>query len=186
MERDDIDPYAAPGSDLQAGTIQGEGRVKALSVEGRLGRVRYLAYLLVVMLALRLGGSAVVTMLAQIGRPAALAGVIAVYGALLVVSFTLAIQRLHDFDASGWLALLLLVPAVNIVFGLVLWFIPGTDGPNRFGPKTPPNGSGVTVMAVLLPVLLVVYIGVIAAIAIPAYHNYLQRAHAGARMQPHR
>jgi type IV pilus assembly protein PilA len=90
---------------------------------------------------------------------------------MLVIGFMLTIQRCHDFDMSGWLSLLVLVPLVNLMF----WFIPGTDGPNRYGLPTPPNSAGVIVAACAVP-LLVFFGGILAAIAIPAYQDYTHRA----------
>jgi membrane associated rhomboid family serine protease len=94
------------------------------------------------------------------------------YGAIIVLSALLTIQRAHDFNSSGWLALLVLIPLVNLIF----WFIPGTDGENRFGRKTPPNGIGVILLACIVPLIFI--IGILAAIAIPAYSGYVQRAKA--------
>jgi uncharacterized membrane protein YhaH (DUF805 family) len=91
----------------------------------------------------------------------------------LVVSVMLAIQRLHDFDASGWWSVLVVVPFANLVLYLVLLIMPGTQGPNRFGNPPPPNTTGVILLALILPLILV--IGIIAAIAIPAYQDYLER-----------
>jgi uncharacterized membrane protein YhaH (DUF805 family) len=82
----------------------------------------------------------------------------------------LTIQRCHDFNTSGWLALLMVVPLANLIF----FFIPGSDGPNRFGAPTPPNSVGVLIAAWLIPVFFVV--GILAAITIPAYQDYAKRA----------
>ncbi len=57
---------------------------------------------------------------------------------------------------------------------LIFWFIPGTDGPNNYGAKTPPNGTGVIIAALIIPIVFVV--GVVAAVALPAYQQYVQRA----------
>jgi len=57
---------------------------------------------------------------------------------------------------------------------LVFWFIPGTDGPNRYGAPPPPNTTLAVVAAVIVPMLFVV--GILAAIAIPAYQDYVKRA----------
>jgi uncharacterized membrane protein YhaH (DUF805 family) len=44
-------------------------------------------------------------------------------------------KRWHDYNRSGWWALVNLVPPVGWLVSLALnGFIPGTPGPNRFGP----------------------------------------------------
>lgn len=52
---------------------------------------------------------------------------------LFVPQIALAVRRLHDFNQSGWWAVLLFVPGVNLLFLLALMAIPGTEGENRFG-----------------------------------------------------
>ena len=48
------------------------------------------------------------------------------------------IKRFHDRDKSGWWMLIVLIPIVGAIWLLVeLGFLPGTPGPNRFGP--PPS-----------------------------------------------
>ena len=44
------------------------------------------------------------------------------------------IRRLHDFNQSGWLALLSLIPIINIFFGLFLCCLRGDEHSNRYGP----------------------------------------------------
>jgi len=65
-----------------------------------------------------------------------------------------------------------IIPLVNLIF----WAIPGTDGPNRFGNPPPPNTTGAVVLALIIPLIFVV--GIVAAIALPAYQQYVKRAHA--------
>ncbi len=45
-------------------------------------------------------------------------------------------KRFHDFEKPGILALLLFVPMVNLVMLVALGLIPGTSGPNKYGPTT--------------------------------------------------
>jgi uncharacterized membrane protein YhaH (DUF805 family)/ribosomal protein L40E len=45
-----------------------------------------------------------------------------------------AVRRLHDINASGWWFILSLVPVANFVLGVVLLFVKGTEGENRYGP----------------------------------------------------
>lgn len=42
-------------------------------------------------------------------------------------------KRLHDFDQSGWLQLLSLIPAVNFGLGLYLLFKKGDEYENKYG-----------------------------------------------------
>lgn len=53
----------------------------------------------------------------------------------IIYSIIIAIKRFHDMDKSGWWALLTLLPLVSII----IIFIPGTKGSNRFGED--PKGS---------------------------------------------
>jgi len=112
--------------------------------------------------------------LAQLPEPAnntaVMVAVIFGYGAIMVISFLLTIQRCHDFNVTGWLSLILLIPLVPLIF----WFIPGSKGKNDYGPPPPPNrGSGVVVVVLLVSVFV---LGILAAIAIPAYQEYVERA----------
>lgn len=47
------------------------------------------------------------------------------------------VRRLHDSGRSGWFALLLFVPLLNLL-SLVFLCLPSTPGPNRFGPTPAP------------------------------------------------
>lgn len=182
MTMQSTDPYASPQSDIGDINDTEYGEVKVFSFSGRIGRIRYLAYSMGLMFLVSLIGG----LLTAIAAPAManqgdiMAGgigliiMILVYGIIIVASFALAVRRLNDFDTSGWLSLLLLVPIVNAILGIVLWVIPGTKGANRFGPQPPPNGAGVTLLGLLMPILMA--IGIIAAVAIPAYHDYAARA----------
>lgn len=48
-------------------------------------------------------------------------------------SLTLIIRRWHDLGKSGWFTLLLLIPLLNFLVMLYLWFVRGTAGPNAYG-----------------------------------------------------
>lgn len=61
------------------------------------------------------------------------------YLAILVPYVAVIVRRLHDQDKTGWLALLAIVPIANIVL-LVFMCLPGTPGPNQYGPD--PLGGG--------------------------------------------
>jgi len=171
-------PYASPQSTVTDAADNEIGEVRVFSAAGRIGRVRYLGYAmglyLVGALLVGLAGGISAALGGGAGGALMIATMFAVYAALAVIGFMLAIQRIHDFDTSGWLSLLLFVPGVNGIFGLLLLFIPGTRGRNRFGPQPPPNSVGVTILAAIGPLFFVV--GILAAIAIPAYNQYIEQA----------
>lgn len=50
------------------------------------------------------------------------------YAIAIYYSVIFLIRRLHDRDHSGWLALLILVPVLNILFALYVLFAPGNSG----------------------------------------------------------
>ena len=159
-----INPYQPPAAPV-ADAGETTQPVRLFAVSGRIGRARYIAYgfgiyALFLFVAGLIAGA--------LGQPG-IAVMMAAWIALAVIGMMLTIQRCHDFNMSGWLALLLVVPLANLVF----LFIPGTDGPNRFGAPTPPNSIGVLVVAWLIPGLSIA--GMITAIALPFFQAYLQR-----------
>ncbi|MEJ2461680.1 MAG: DUF805 domain-containing protein [Candidatus Thiodiazotropha sp.] len=169
-------PYTPPQTEL-LGDQEAFGSIKIMSAKGRIGRLRYIAYTLGITFAVYLVMAAL-SGVAGMSLSQELAGLFLVgifvlgYGVMLFVNVLLTIQRCHDFNVTGWLSLILLIPLVPLIF----WIIPGTEGVNRFGPQPPPNkGAAVTIVIILL---LVAVVGVLAAIAIPAYQEYVARATA--------
>ena len=164
-------PYQKPEARVADQGAEEFSDVKVFSAAGRLGRVRYIGY----SIGLTIVFYAVIGLGAWLGAAAGiefLGGAIAVVAmlALLVVTVMLTVQRCHDFDVSGWLSLLLIVPIAPLLF----WIIPGSKGANRFGHPTPPNSTGAVALALILPLIFIV--GIVAAIAIPAYQSYQLRA----------
>lgn len=162
-------PYAPPRAQV-AEPIPEFGELKPFSIRGRIGRLRYLAWSMV----LSLTALGLLLVAGSIFAFSSLAGIplmgLAIIG-FLVVTVQLGVQRLHDIGWSGWLLLLTLVPVIGSIFPLVMLLAPGSKGLNRFGAAPPPNSSAVKILAGLG--LLVPVIGILAAIALPAYQNYL-------------
>jgi uncharacterized membrane protein YhaH (DUF805 family) len=167
-------PYATPRAAVADVAVDGDVQpVRLWPPDGRIGRLRYVAYSiaasLVLMVALAVLGGVSGAMRSSGLMLAAMA---VGYAAAIAFSIVLTIQRCHDMNLTGWLSVLWIVPLVNFVFLLV----PGTQGPNRFGPPPPPNTRGVKLLASLVLVFFV--LGIVAAVAVPAYMQYTMRARA--------
>ena len=172
-------PYSPPKAEVGE-PLPEYGELKVFSVNGRIGRARYLGWYMGVMLLAMVG----------YGVAAGIMAVAPIIGGILmiplviataVVSVQIGVQRLHDIGWSGWLLLINLIPVVGSVFALLMMVLPGNQGANRYGPPPPPNSTGVLVLAwssLLVPVL-----GILAAIAIPAYQDYSERALEAQQLQ---
>ena len=151
---------------------------KVFATKGRIGRLRYLAYSMLVSLLVALAGAIFVGVGAAISHSSAMAFVtlIPIYLIAFAASIVFCKRRLNDLDQSGWLALLMLVPLINAIFGLYLMFAPGSKDGNKYGAPPAPNSRGVILAAWLA--IFVPVIGIVAAVAIPAYQQYTLRAQA--------
>lgn len=58
-----------------------------------------------------------------------------------IPSLAVTVRRLHDQDKSGWWILIQFVPYIGGLIMLVLMFIDGTRGENRFGPDPKADGE---------------------------------------------
>lgn len=53
----------------------------------------------------------------------------------MLIGILVQIKRWHDRDKSGWWVLINFIPCLGGIWALIeLGFLPGTAGPNRFGP----------------------------------------------------
>src|ERR1035437_4326860 len=169
-------PYSAPTAVLsEPGSADESYEPKIFSVSGRIGRLRYLAYSFFLMLIMMfligiLAAFLMPTFAARNAtgsRAAILMGIL--YIPAIIVTLIMVRRRLNDLDHSGWLSPIILVPLLNILFGLYLVFGPGSPGTNRYGPKPIKNTWLLVIAGLMLPIVAVV--GILAAIAIPAYHD---------------
>lgn len=62
--------------------------------------------------------------------------------ATFLPSICMAGRRLHDRDMTAWWLLLALIPVIGALVLLVIFMLPGTPGPNRFGPDPLGQGGG--------------------------------------------
>lgn len=64
--------------------------------------------------------------------------------ALIVPAIAVQVRRFHDQNLTGWLVLISLIPYLGGIVVLVFMCLPGTKGPNKFGPDPlDPNGANV-------------------------------------------
>lgn len=116
------------------------------SYRGRIDRVQFAVTFLVGLLGLvilMLAGKKIlfdVILPFESGIPKTIFTVF-VYGiealSLLAFSWVLSAawaKRLHDVGVTGWYQLILLVPFVKYLM-LMVFFLPGTEGPNKYGEK---------------------------------------------------
>jgi uncharacterized membrane protein YhaH (DUF805 family) len=126
------------------------GQLNILNALGRLGRVRYLAYSLGLPTAIFVGG----TLLNSIPGTQGMGKLFfVVYAAMLAIYVILTMQRCHDCDHSGWLAL---IPGV----GVILYIIPGVEDANQWGEPPPPN----TIWTIILASAAVLFAGFVSTL----------------------
>lgn len=163
--------YAPPNAHV-ADVARGSGlaELNFFSAQGRIGRLRYLAWAT---------GASVLFNIAVTGLGMAMPGsivftIVSFVGVIALIWFSVlcGIKRCHDMNISGWWTLTSFIPIIALAWA----FWPGSKGENRYGPPPPPNTIGVTILGLLLPV--VAFIGILAAVAIPSYKQYTDRARA--------
>ncbi|WP_296182229.1 DUF805 domain-containing protein [Pseudomonas sp. UBA1879] len=140
-------PYAPPRASVST-EWPSEGELRVFSVQGRIGRLRYLAWTMVLSVVGMLLAALCFGVLSMSLVAGGLLATILVI-AFAVVSIQMGAQRLHDAGWSAWLLLLNLVPLVNSVFPLLMIVIPGNQGPNRYGAPPPKNTRSVKILAAL-------------------------------------
>ncbi len=171
-------PPRAAVADIGGDHDGGFQEMKIWAWRGRLGRLRLLAYATVANLVHGL-------VAAVFGVVAGVSGSDGVGSGLLVgatwlllipslVFYVLVlVRRSHDMGWSGWTSILALIPLV----GLIWLFKAGNPGTNDYGAPPPPNTTGIRIAAFGIFGLVLV-VGVLAAISIPAYKSYVERAKA--------
>jgi uncharacterized membrane protein YhaH (DUF805 family) len=137
-------------------------------LDGRIGRVRYIAYstgpvlllgMLYVLLTVLLGRN--------VGSMPAVVMTICILGTWLVMMR----RRLNDTGRTGWWMLVSLVPLVNLLLWLYVLLWPGDPGENEYGAPSVRNSRWLVAVAIvctaltLLPTALAFVMGVQAGLA---------------------
>lgn len=120
--------------------------------QGRLGRLRFFLASLILgivsivfaQLTIIIIGAILDVNLAVDDRPLLPDTILFIATILIIACFLfgllLAMRRCHDFGRSGWIALLLFIPLLNILVILILLFISGDSGRNKFGESSSTKG----------------------------------------------
>ncbi len=156
------------------------GDIRFFNLTSRIGRLRFLAYGVALMLLL-IVPFIIAFALAKVSAPISLAISGLAYIAALVLSISFMVRRLHDLDNSGWWALLIFIPLVNLGLEIYLIFFAGTAGENHYGEEPPPN-TGWVILGALVYIAMIP-LGIVAAIAIPSYQDYVLRAKTAEALQ---
>ena len=174
-----VNPYESPKSNTYAVSSE-TYQPKLLAINGRIGRLRYLAYgIIVTLVSVVIIGIAAAILIPVFATSAGMSEatgilfVLVFYLPLLIFSIILMKRRLNDLDKSGWWQLLIFIPIVGIIFGLYILSWPGTKGSNNYGLQPTKNSPLLIIGGLILPIF---FIGILAAIAIPAYQDYVERA----------
>ena len=107
------------------------------TTEGRLNRLRYLKYMLLLAIVAGLSTFVMSSMATFLtGDPTGfLVNAITALWALAAGAgnVMLMIRRVHDLGKSGWFALIAFIPVFGFIFSIYLFFAPGQVGWNQFG-----------------------------------------------------
>src|SRR5450830_561179 len=180
FSRSAASPYAPPRAAVGDHTEE-YSTLKVFTINGRIGRLRYLAWTLVLTLAMLVAGGIISTASFAVATASPTAGIIlgsllgfALVVAIVWVSVQIGVQRLHDLGWSGWLYLLNLVPLVNSIFPLLLLVLPGNTGANQYGAPPPRNSTAVKVLASLWLAFIPLMLIIVMALGMNGYLNQLE------------
>lgn len=99
--------------------------------------------------------------------------------AILIPALAVSVRRLHDTDRSGWWLLIELIPVIGAIVLFIFMVQDSQESENQYGPNPKPEnerGSNQAVVVAVAAIVVIVVIGIVAAIAIPAYQDYVERA----------
>ena len=124
METDQNNPYAKPNAPLVDPTPADEGfaEINLFSSKGRMGRLRYFYYSMVISITGLIFLSLFIGFLLAIktDKGLSLGLLLFFYFVWMVWFYLITIQRCHDFNMSGWLSALLLLFPLSLFFYFIL------------------------------------------------------------------
>lgn len=199
-------PFKAPQANLeQSEAPTGPFKLNILSPRGRLGRMRYFTFSYALMIGLAVLLAVTLPAMAGDGLvPTILMGLVWIYlatmltvkrlhdintsglwlllpvGLVILVMIAGAILSTKNPGAGTSALVTILISVIYslscLILGIVLVFVPGTKGENRFGSPTPPNSTGVKIGFFIILALIVLSI---INMMTTAGHQYLQYLNQG-------
>jgi len=142
-------PYAAPRAHVADVETTEYGELRVLTVQGRIGRLRYLVRLSALALI-----PAVILIpsipLLVTNHFAGIFLVLLVVPLLLYPVICIQAQRLHDIGISAWFMLIGIIPVVGGLFNFAVLCWPGSKDENDYGLPPPPNSAAVKLIGGIL------------------------------------
>jgi uncharacterized membrane protein YhaH (DUF805 family) len=164
--------YAAPGANFSSNDPVAE--TKMFAMNGRIGRIRWIAYMSSLWILASVAIVTFIKLVSLININLALTISKALPLTVWLIPLLVSRRRLHDLGLSALYLIGVIIPFVNLYFIFMLIFKRGDEGNNEFGPEPAPNDRKVYLLAFIIP--LIATIGIVAAVAIPAYQHYTKAA----------
>lgn len=178
---EEYNPYSAPTADMSDydDDYFEYDTTPFYKATGRIGRVRFLAYSMMMalsLLAMLAIFGILITIISLVSESIAMVIGIAMYVVVFIfslqASFAPSMRRLNDLNRTGFIALLYFVPIINVLLWLYLALVPGDEEMNDYGAPAEPPTTAMTVLAAVFPIFAVV-MSIAAMIVLPAYQSHL-------------
>lgn len=158
---------------------QGVNQSRFFDWQGRINRLQFLAYstfnlllalLILAIMYVMIGGIEGVVKAKSEQLPISLLGATGL-AAVMLAYLQLAVtkRRFNDINKTGWLALLMIVPVINIFVYVYLLAVEGSDEVNYYGLPAQPATHLKTVLMVMLPLLVIALMGILMQVIVPSY-----------------
>lgn len=150
---------------------------------GRISRIQFLVYsafnalialLILEALLILIGGFQGVVKASSDQWPISVLGATGLVVSILgYLQFAVTKRRFNDLNKTGWLALIMIVPVINIVVFIYLFAAKGSEGANYYGLPARPATNLKTVLMLLLPLLVIALISLVMQGIVPSYQPLL-------------
>lgn len=175
MAVDSNDVFNAPQATLSESAVP--ENTGLWSKSGRLGVLKYVSHSILLMIAFMAIFMAIASVAGVFSSgmetfdPEQMSPVVGILGLVVLLPFAwlgivFFIRRLHDFNLSGWFALITLVPIIGAIFSLVVLFIPGNKEGNKYGAPAQTAAwekvIGCIGLVVLIGIVVVAVVGMVA------------------------